>query len=396
VKRVAGLAAAVAALTLLAFPGLSEASPHMLVGAAEDAGEAPTLAQAKDKMDLARLAGLGAIRLTAQWRPGQTAPQPGVLACLQNAVAAADLDGITVFLSIYPAGSSVTPLTATARAGFAAFAASLARALPTVHRFIVGNEPNNNRFWLPQYARDGADIAAPAYEAMLAQTYDALKAVSPSSTVIGGALSPRGNDSILSRKHSPTTFIRDLGRAYRATARTRPIMDAFALHPYEDNSSIPPTFRHPKSTTISVADYGKLVALLGKAFDGTDQPGTTLPIVYDEFGVQSRIPASKARIYQGAEPLSSRAVAEATQGEYYAEALALAACQPTVIGILLFHVSDESQLARWQSGLYYADDTPKASLPVVERAIKSLRGSGVGPCTTAGARAFADRSAGGG
>jgi hypothetical protein len=396
VKRIAGLAAAVTALALLTLPGAAQASPHMLVGAAEDEGEAPTLAQAKAKMDLAELAGLGAIRLTAQWRTGQTAPQPALLACLQNAVSAADLDGITVFLSVYPAGSSVTPLTATARANFASFATSLAKALPTVHRFIVGNEPNINRFWLPQFARDGVDIAAPAYEALLAQTYDALKGVSASSTVIGGALSPRGNDSILSRRHSPTTFLRDLGRAYRASGRTRPIMDAFALHPYEDNSSIPPSFRHPRSTTISVADYPKLLALLGKAFDGTAQAGTTLPIVYDEFGVQSRIPAAKASIYQGAEPLSSRAVGEATQGEYYAEALALAACQPTVIGILLFHVSDESRLDRWQSGLFYADDTPKASLPVVERAITSLHGGGVGPCTTAGARAFAARSAGGG
>ena len=135
---------------------------------------------AKTKMDLAKLAGLDAIRLTAQWQPGETAPLPDDLAGLQNAVDAADLDGITVFLSVYPTGSSVTPLTPQARAQFVAFAASLAQSLPTVHRFIVGNEPNLNRFWMPQYEPSGADAAAPAYEAMLAQTYDALKAVAPS------------------------------------------------------------------------------------------------------------------------------------------------------------------------------------------------------------------------
>jgi hypothetical protein len=367
----------------------------MQVGAAEDAAQAPSLALAKSKMDLAKLAGLNAIRVTAQWRPGQTAPLPAALASLQNAVGAADLDGIAVYLSIYPYGSSVTPLTAQARAQFAAFATSLATALPTVHRFIVGNEPNINRFWMPQFADDGSDVAAPAYEALLAQTYDALKAASPGVTVFGGALSPRGNDSVMSRKHSPTTFIADLGRAYRRSGRTRPIMDAFALHPYEDNSSIPPSFAHPRSTTISVADYPKLVALLGEAFDGTAQAGSTLPVVYDEFGVQSRIPAAKARVYQGAESPAARAVTEATQAEYYAEAVALAACQPTVSAILIFHVSDEAQLDRWQSGLYYADDTPKTSLSVVEHAIASLRSGGVGPCTTAGARAFAARSSGG-
>ena len=132
---------------------------------------------AKTKMDLAKLAGLNAIRVTAQWRSGQTAPHPRILASLQNAVGAADLDGISVYLSIYPSGSSVTPLTPQARAQFTAFATSLARALPSVHRFIVGNEPNINRFWMPQFAADGSDVAAPAYEALLAQTYDALKAV---------------------------------------------------------------------------------------------------------------------------------------------------------------------------------------------------------------------------
>ncbi len=390
-----GRIAALVAVAALALPGPALASQGMQVGAAEDAAKAPSLAVAKAKMDLAKLAGLNAIRVTALWRPGQTAPAPAVLAGLQNAVGAADLDGIAVYLSVYPSGSSVTPLTAQARGQFTAFATSLATALPTVHRFIVGNEPNINRFWMPQFADDGSDVAAPAYEALLAQTYDALKAASPGVMVLGGALSPRGNDSVMSRKHSPTTFISDLGRAYRQSGRTRPIMDAFALHPYEDNSSIPPSFTHPRSTTISVADYPKLVALLGEAFGGTAQAGSTLPVVYDEFGVQSQIPAAKARVYQGAESSAARAVTEATQAAYYAEAVALAACQPTVAAILIFHVSDESQLDRWQSGLYYADDTPKKSLSVVERAIASLRSGGVGPCTTAGARAFAARSSGG-
>ncbi|HEX3454313.1 MAG TPA: hypothetical protein VHS03_06785 [Gaiellaceae bacterium] len=384
-----------AAIAALAFAGPAGAAQGMLVGAAEDAGKEPNLAMAKTKMDLAKLAGLDAIRLTAQWKPGETAPLPADLASLQNAVDAADLDGITVFLSVYPTGSSVTPLTPAARAQFVSFAGSLAQSLPTVHRFIVGNEPNLNRFWMPQYTASGADAAAPAYEAMLAQTYDALKAVSPSVIVIGGALSPRGDDSVVSKKHSPTTFLTDLGKAYRSSGRTRPIMDAFALHPYEDNSSLPPTFAHPKSTTISLADYPKLVALLGDAFDGTAQPGSTLPIYYDEFGVQTTIPAAEAVEYVGAEPPSTKSVTEATQARYYDEALALAACQPTVAGLLLFHVSDESNLARWQSGLFYANDAPKASEPIVARGIQSLRATGVHPCTASGVLAFAARQSSG-
>jgi hypothetical protein len=375
--RFIALAAAVIAL---ATPAAAHASQGMFVGAAEDAAKAPTLAQAKVKMDLAKLAGLDAIRLTAQWRIGETAPLAADLASLQNAVDAADLDGIAVYLSVYPTSSALTPRTAQARSDFASFAASLAKALPSVQRFIVGNEPNLDRFWMPQYTSSGRDAAAPAYEATLAKTYDALKAVSPTLTVIGGALSPRGNDSVLSEKHSPTMFISDLGLAYRRSGRTLPIMDAFSLHPYEDNSSVPPTFAHPRSTTISLADYPKLVRLLGKAFNGTAQLGSTLPIVYDEFGVQSRIPVSKAPIYDGYKPPSERPVTESRQGAYYAEALALVACQPTVTGFLIFHVSDEPDLDRWQSGLFYADDTPKPSLPVVQRAIQSLRTGGAHAC----------------
>ena len=54
--------------------------------------------------------------------------------------------------------------------------------------------------------------------------------------------------------------------------------------------------RHPNSTTIAVADYDKLVSLLGTAFDGTAQQGSTLPIYYTEFGVESQIPAPKASL----------------------------------------------------------------------------------------------------
>jgi hypothetical protein len=350
------------------------ASPTMYVGAAEDAAKAATLAEAKAKMDLAQLAGFNAVRLTAQWRTGQTEPASGELAGLKNAADAAALDGIEVFLSIYPYGSRVTPRTAQARDDFAAFATALATALPTVRHFIVGNEPNLNRFWLPQFDKGGRDVAATGYERLLAQTYDALKAVSPDSIVIGGSVAPRGADQPKSKRHthSPTSFIRDLGRAYRASGRTEPIMDAFSMHPYEDNSSLPPTFAHPRSTTISLADYRKLVRLLAKAFDGTDQLGSGLPIVYDEFGVQSRIPARKEEFYLGRKPASARPVAEARQAAYYVQALSMAACQKTVAGFLIFHVSDEPDLDRWQSGLFYADDTPKASLRAVQDAIRDL------------------------
>jgi hypothetical protein len=358
------------------------AGRDMLVGAAEDSPEQPNLTLAVAKMDLARMSGLGAIRLTAEWLPGKTRPTQDDLAALQNATDAAALDRMEVYLSVFQPGSRTTPRTARARGQFAAFTAALARALPTVHRFIIGNEPNLNRFWLPQF-RDTKSAAPAAYEALLAKTYDALKRVSPRIMVIGGALSPRGGDNPHARTptHSPTRFILELGKAYRASGRKRPIMDAFALHPYPANSAQSPTKRHPRSTTITMGDYDKLTRLLGRAFRGTAQPGARLPIVYAEFGVQSRIPQSKEDVYTNQDiPASADAVSEALQARYYREALALAYCQPTVSGFLIFHVVDESDLGRWQSGLYYADDTPKSSLPAVRAAVIATREGKIARC----------------
>jgi hypothetical protein len=235
---------------------------------------------------------------------------------------------------------------------------------------IIGNEPNLNLFWQPQFAADGTSAAPAAFLALLARTYDTVKAASPTVTVIGAGLAPRGTDRPGGRRptHSPTTFLRSMGEAYRASGRDRPVMDMLSIHPYGEDSSVPPDLSHPRSTTIGLADYDKLVALLGEAFDGTAQPGSALPVVYGEYGIETTVAGHEAA-YTGVEPPSIRPVDPVTQGERYAHVIGLAACRPTVRMLLLFHVTDEPQLERLQSGVRYADGTPKASLPTVRDAI---------------------------
>src|SRR6185503_967338 len=281
---------------------------------------------------------------------------------LGNATVAAQLSGIRVVLSIYPYGSSVTPLTDQDRADFAAFCVDVADSFPLVHDFIIGNEPNLNRFWLPQFGPNGEDVAAPAYEQLLAGAYDALKAARPHSTLYGGALAPRGVDKPGTGRdtHSPTAFIADLGAAYRASGRAVPIMDAFAFHPY------------PETSATGLADYSKLVALLGAAFDGTAQRGSALPILYDEFGIETQIPADKAGLYTGTEPATTKPVDETTAASFYVQAMQMTFCQPTVMGLLLFHVQDEPALSAWQSGEYYVDGTPKTDLAAVRTGAQSV------------------------
>ena len=142
----------------------------MLVGAAEDSVEQPTLVGAKAHMDLARLAGLNAIRSTAIWAPGQTEAGRDAADGLKNAAAAAKLDGIALLVSVYQFGSKTTPLTDQDQVGLRRLRRSAREgtARPSAS-FVIGNEPNINRFWLPQFNLDGTDAAAPAYESLLAQ-----------------------------------------------------------------------------------------------------------------------------------------------------------------------------------------------------------------------------------
>jgi len=365
-------------VALAVAPAARAGGPALVLGATEDAVRSPTLADAKTQMDLLALAGFRAVRITQIWTPGSRSLAAADLNVLRNVVTAAKLDNVMVLASITNQGSKTTPLSAEDQADFAAYAASVVTEVPQLKTLIIGNEPNLNRYWLPQFNADGSDAAAPAYESLLAQTYDAVKAAAPAVTVLGGAVSPRGGDvpNTIRPTHSPTVFIHDLGQAWRDSGRTTPIMDGFAFHPYEDNSSVAPVNGvHPNSTTIALADYPKLVAALGDAFGDY-----TMPIWYDEFGVETQVPPSKASQYTGTEPATTKPVTAATQALYYEQAIQLAFCQPNVRGLFLFHAFDEPALAGWQSGVYYADDTPKASLKPVRAAMDESRRGVVAQC----------------
>src|SRR3954463_15199806 len=138
----------------------------MLVGAAEDSGKLADSGAAKAKYDLARNAGFDTVRLTAMWSKGMSAPPAAEVTALQNAAGAASQDGIRTIVVIHNVNGSNTPTTDADRAPFVQYAQAVVRALPSVKDFIVGNEPNINNYWLPQFNTDGSDAAAIAYEAL--------------------------------------------------------------------------------------------------------------------------------------------------------------------------------------------------------------------------------------
>ena len=180
----------------------------------------PTIVMAKAQLDLLvprRASKQSAI--TSTWSPGLRAPLPGEQNAIDIVADAATLTGMRVIVAVFHTDCTTTPLTDGDRDEFAAYAAAIARDNPTIRDFVIGNEPNLNRFWMPQFGLDGASwrrVRVPG--AARPDLRRAEEGVSDEIQVIGGAVSPRGGDRPggIRPTHSPTTFITDLGNAYRA------------------------------------------------------------------------------------------------------------------------------------------------------------------------------------
>ena len=328
----------------------------------------------------AQLAGFDAIRITQIWATGQTALGAERRSRPRQRDRRRAVTGIRVVLvAVYSFGSSDDAADRpTSRPIRRVRRRRSRRRYPVVHDFIVGNEPNSNRFWLPQFAPDGTDAAAPAYEQLLATTYDALKAVRPHSTVIGGALAPRGVDRPDTGRdtHSPTAFITDLGAAYRASgAHGCRSWTRSPSTPTRRTRRPPPNVRRTRTRPRSASPTTrKLVGLLGAAFDGTAQRGSTLPIVYGEYGIETRSRPAKAPLYIGTRARDDEAGRRGDAGAGLprgdrswpsASRTCSACCSST---------STTSRPGGLQTGVFYVDGTPKASLGAVRAAAPSACG----------------------
>ena len=115
-------------------PAARAGGPALVLGATEDAVRAPTLAGAKAEMDLLVLAGFRGVRITQIWAPGDRTVSAHDRTILENVAAAAKLDHVTVLTSITNQGSRTTPLSDDDQADFAAYAASVVKAVPDAAR----------------------------------------------------------------------------------------------------------------------------------------------------------------------------------------------------------------------------------------------------------------------
>jgi hypothetical protein len=365
------LASACAALALT-----SVAAADLQIGVVDDRAKAggdanPFFSQMND-------VGLTQVRITVLWDPAAPLTIPDQT-LVEQMLPFAQARGVKVVLAVYPAKPRSAPTTPAAANEFAAFAAHVARTFPSVKEFIVGNEPNQTRFWQPQF--DSAGGACVAFTRMLAASYDALKAVDPANRVIGVGLSPRGNDDPNAKSnvsHSPVTCLRDMGAAYRGLARAKPLMDEFSYHPYPkaDRDALMKGYRWPNA---GVPDLGRIKQAFWDAFRGTRQPlfaerggAGGLKFRLDEVGWQVRVHPSSQHAYEGIENIQP--TDEESQARIYGELIRFLGCDPSVSSLLFFGLSDEPDLDRWQAGLIRADGTLRPAYGAVKATFAQTQG----------------------
>jgi hypothetical protein len=382
---------------LLVAAPVANAEPGMFVGVSDDSFEWNTASMAATANDL----GLRAVRVTLNWTPGQRLLSSGDRAALGRVVAGAD--GLRVVLAVFNQG--YPPLDDGSRDAYCSYLADAVTRFPEINDVVIWNEPNLSGFWRPQFGPPG-EGAPEEYEALLAHCYDVLHALRSSINVIAPATSVWGNDNpnaFSNISHSPTTFIEDMGAAYRASGRTAPLFDTVGHHPYPTSSNERPWIVHADPTIISLGDLGRLLSVLQEAFGGTAQqlPQDGVPIWYLETGYQTVIPASKSSFYYGVEdwpgavpdlvspeppavqpPDSSPAPDQATQ---LTDELRMTYCQPYVAADFNFMLQDEPVLGGWQSGLLWADGTRKGSYDAFKAAVAQVNAGTVDCSLVSGA-----------
>ncbi len=300
-------------------------------------------------------------------------------AFLDRSVPQAMRRGIDVMFAIYPLKARALVDTPNGVQQFADYAAKVVERYPYVRKIVCLNEGNQPRFHQPQFDDAGNGISGVVQEQAMAACYDAVKAVDPGIDVIAFGLSPRGNDDFEADSnvsHSPIRFLKEVGDAYRASGRTKPIADDVSIHCYPNVNTDAPSVGYvwPK---VGCVNLDRFKQAWWDAFHGTAQPlfresgqsgdGPFVRIFVDEVGYQARVAPGKSSLYTGAENVPL--VDEATQGTYYAQLIALMACDPSVALLNFFHAVDETSLPAWQSGVVLPDGTRRASYATVKEAI---------------------------
>ena len=334
----------------------------------------------------ARVIGLKAVRITRQWKPGESKVPADFQDTIYRLVG--DVSGLRIVVSLYGRPEDA-PRTDDARRQYCSYVADLVSVNPQVTDIVIWNDPNDQAWWAPN------TTAAADYAALLGACWDAAHAVNPKTNLISALVSkatPIANGFTIGYT-APAKWITDLAAAYRAMGRAKPIFDTFGYIPKALGSSERPWAKHAGTTAYGIGDYDALVAALTTGFEGTAQPvpgasGTS--IWYLAQGYQSASDSAHAGQYSGTEsdtaPVPAFSANEGSdsgsgpgvdQPLQLADAMKIAYCQPFVGAFFNFHLVDEKDLAGWQSGVYYPDGTPKPAYQALRGTTREVNANAV-------------------
>jgi hypothetical protein len=272
--------------------------------------------------------GAEAVRIWVPWH-GETVPNAVRRVELARAETAARRTAVV--LAVFGFGAS-TPRAAAAQTRFCGYARAALALVPDARAVVVWNEANSRTYWRGTPAE---------YEALLARCYDELH--SKRVQVLDSTASA----------HDPIAFLDALAAAYRASGRTRPLVDAFGHNPYPLSSLEPPTVVH-RGDVLGEADYPRLAATLTAAFARTAQ--RSLGVWYLEDGFQTT------------------RISPEQQAWDVSTAIRMAACQPLVRAFFNFELVDEKRAAGWHSGLIWRGGRLKPAAAAYAAAVRSAAG----------------------
>jgi len=253
--------------------------------------------------------------------------------------------------------------------GFANFAAAAAQRYgASVDDYILWNEPNLP-LWIQPQAQCGKHHCTPVspgvYREMVRAAYPAIHAVDPVARVLIGALAPAG--SALRSKNAnmrPLEFLRGLGCVDEQLKPVRrgscagfqpALADGISYHPHSTRHA--PTQPYENPDDADLGSLKRLERLIDRLQARGRLQGATRPLSLwlDEYA------------YQTNPPDKLRGVSPGAQDRYLQQAAYIAWHDPRVVMLGQYLWTDEPsggapRYTGWQSGLQFADGTPKPAL----------------------------------
>lgn len=239
---------------------------------------------------------------------------------------------------------------------FGRFAEAAARRFPGVAIWTLLNEPNHQGHLYPQSV-GGRPVAPHLYRELVRAAVRGLeRGGAGGDTILFGELLPIGKSSVGPRRNlKPLVFLRELfclDSAYRGCRRYKRLtgLDGFAYHPYTRPNG--PFGIEPTPDDATIRSYGRVLRVLDTARARNRIGGPPLPVWNTEFGFQTNPP----------DPHFGAKIARVPHFWSLSE-LWLSYGNRRVKSISQYTMADTpGDPSLWQSGLRFANGTPKANI----------------------------------